>query len=276
MFRRLKILLVVIGVSTSIAHAEAPSYFTNDIDSEYRALINHVGELLPETQLALAYLPSFTPYSLLDVRPLKFEENKDKQAFANFNFGVFGRSLLNVTENQLSTLPSISICKEKKCKSERLQVIDGFLAEAKSHLKLFNKNDELFIVQQTSPQVYRLNNTFYSPTALITYYPSEHAGFVPSSNFEVVTNFENVPELMFLANESQALRGLMGKYEVAAIAKIDEVSTNIIFNGLSDNHWGVVIDHYSKFPAKGDSNHIGLEYDIVEKLSDTNFYYQTN
>ena len=86
-----KLLFTCSFLFSTIVVANAPSYFNKEIDSEYRALIRHVKEMLPETRLQLAYLPSFYPYSLLDIRPTKFKSNKDKQAFANFNFGVFGR-----------------------------------------------------------------------------------------------------------------------------------------------------------------------------------------
>lgn len=276
MYQASKFFFIIGALLSSTVHADAPNYFTKEIDNEYRAFIKHVREMLPKTDLPLAYLPSFGPFNLLDVRPLKFEDNKDKQSFANFNFGVFGSALLNVNQKQVSNLPSVSICKKSKCQSERLKLINVFLQDASLQLDKLNKNKKLFIVQQTAPHVFRVNNTFYSPTTLITYFPSEHAGFVPSGNYKVITDLESAPELLSLSADSEALREVMGVHSVAAIAKVDEVSTNIIFGGLGDNHWGVVINHYSKLPKSGDYNRIGLEYDIVEKLSETSFYYQTN
>jgi hypothetical protein len=269
-----KFFFLIAILLTPTAHADAPNYFTKKIDSEYRTFIKHIREVLPKTNLPLAYLPSFEPFSLLDVRPLKFENDKDKQHFANFNFGVFGRALLNINEKQLTNLPAVSICKKNKCKIARLKIIGAFLLDASSQLKQLNKN--IFILQQTAPHVYRVNNTFYSPTALITYFPSEQAGFVPSGNFEITSKLADAAKLMNLSASSKTLRAIMGEHKVSAIAKIDEVSTNIIFGGLGDNHWGVVIDHYSTLPKVGAYNHIGLEYDTIEKLSETSFYYQTN
>lgn len=95
----------------------------------------------------------------------------------------------------------------------------------------------LFIVQQTSPQVYRLNNTFFSPTQLMTYYPSEYAGFVPSASYEVVSKIDDKAKLTLLSDKTSELRTLMAKYHVAAITKINETSLNLVFGGLGDNHW---------------------------------------
>lgn len=276
MSQLLKIFFFICVLLSPTVHADAPNYFTKEIDNEYRTFIKHIREMLPKTDLPLAYLPSFEPFNLLDVRPLKFGDNKDKQDFANFNFGVFGAALLNINKKQLSNLPSGSICKKNKCKTERLKVIDAFLLDASLQLKKLHKNKEIFIVQQTAHHVYRVNNTFYSPTTLITYFPSEHAGFVPSGNFEVTSKLADAPKLMALSASSNKLRAIMGEHKVAAIAKIDEVSTNVIFGGIGDNHWGVVIEHYAELPKAGVYNHIGLEYDIVEELSETSFYYQTN
>ena len=255
--------------------AEVPSYFNKEIDLEYRALIKHVKDMLPGTNLQLAYLPSFYPFSLLDIRPTKLDDVKNKQEFANFNFGVFGRVLLNINEKQLSKLPSISICKKSACTKDRIQLIEEFLETSTKEIESLAQNNQLFIVQQTAPNVYRINNTFYSPAQLITYYPSKHAGFVPSGNYKI-TKPENAPSLIELSSATSSLREVMAKYNVAAIAKINEESVNVVFGGIGDNHWGVVLNHKSPIPTSGDYNHIGLEYDIVHKLSSNSFYYQTN
>ena len=75
---------------SSFAIANAPTYFNKEIENEYRALVVHMRDMLPETKQQLVYLPSFYPFSLLDIRPTKLESDEDKQDFANFNFGVLG------------------------------------------------------------------------------------------------------------------------------------------------------------------------------------------
>jgi hypothetical protein len=35
---------------------------------------------------------------------------------------------------------------------------------------ILRRNKNLYTVQQTAPHVFRINNTFYTPTQLITYY----------------------------------------------------------------------------------------------------------
>lgn len=271
---RVLLLCCTLIIATS-AHGNMPSYFNEDIDSEYRELLQHLNKVLPKTDKELAYLPSFLPFNLLDVRPTKFVSNKDKQAFANFNFGVLGSRFLNISKELLSNLPSISICKKQKCKKERVELIRQFLADSKSEIEILKQNTKLYIVQQTAPHVFRINNTFYSPTQLITYYPSKKAGFIPSGNYKLSKPNE-APKMLALSDATKALREIMAKYNVAAITKVNEESLNIIFGGLSDNHWGVVINHNTTIPSSGDYNHIGLEYDIVQKISDNSFYYQTN
>lgn len=261
-------------VATS-AYGNKPSYFNEDIDSEYIELLLHADKMLPKTDKQLAYLPSFFPYNLLDVRPTNFANNSDKQAFANFNFGVLGSRFLNISKEQLSKLPSISICKKEKCKKERIELIEQFLKQSKNEVEMLRKNTSISIVQQTSPQVFRINNTFFSPTQLVTYYPSKHAGFVPSGDYKLTTPDE-APKMLMLSENTRALREVMAEYHVAAITKVNEGSINIIFGGISDNHWGIVINHKSTIPNPGDYSHIGLEYDIIEKISDSSFYYQTN
>ncbi|MAG76923.1 MAG: hypothetical protein CL811_09190 [Colwelliaceae bacterium] len=252
-----------------------PPYFNEDIDSEYRELLKHVDKMLPQTDKQLVYLPSFTPFNLLDVRPTNFVNNNDKQAFANFNFGVLGNRFLNISKKQLSTLPGISICKQQKCKKERIKLIQQFLVDSKSEVDMLRQHKSLYIVQQTAPHVFRINNTFYSPTQLITYYPSKRAGFIPSGDYKL-SKLEDAPKKLALSEATNALRQIMAEYNVAAITKIDHERVNIIFGGLGDNHWGIVINHKSAMPISGDYNHIGLEYDIVQKVSDDSFYYQTN
>lgn len=268
-------LLCCILISANSAYGNTPPYFTEDIDLEYRKLLKHANEMLPKTDKQLAYLPSFFPFSLLDIHPTNFVNNNDKQAFANFNFGVLGSRFLNISEKQLSNLPSISICKKQKCTKERIELINQFLVDSKSELEMLRQNTNLYIVQQTAPHIFRVNNTFYSPTQLITYYPTKQAGFIPSGDYKL-SKPEDAPNLLALSEVTKALREIMAKYNVAAIAKANEESINIIFGGISDNHWGVVINHKSNIPNSGDYNHIGLEYNIVRKVSDSSFYYQTN
>ena len=68
----------------------------------------------------------------------------------------------------------------------------------------------------------------------------------------------------------------MVKFKVAAVTKDEYDNINVIFGGLSDNHWGVVLlDKYS-IPREGDRNALGLEYEIIKPLSKISFYYQTN
>ncbi|WP_235590915.1 hypothetical protein [Pseudoalteromonas sp. 10-33] len=261
--------------SATIKASGMPPYFNEDIDAEYRALLKHAGDILPKSDLPLAYLPLFYPFSFLDIHPTRFKSDKDKQAFANFNLGVLGRNFLNINKAQLSKLPTVTICKKQACKEERLGLIDDFLKVTMNELLKFNQSKDLNLIQQTDMFVYRINNTFFTPAQLVTYYPSKYAGFVPSANYKVFELGEN-EELMTLSAETKQVRELMNAYNVAAITKNDDKSMSIIFGGVSDNHWGVVVNYSSRMPTQGEYNHMGLEYDIIEKISETRFYFQTN
>ncbi|GGW80698.1 hypothetical protein [Alteromonas halophila] len=265
-------LLMLISGSVS---ANTPAYFTDAIDKEYRALLQHMADTLPATDQPLVYLSSFTPFSLLDIHATKLSSAKDREAFTNFNLGVLGRQFLNIDKKTHSRLPNLFICKNKACTDKRINAIRQFLDAASAELDAFADNSALFIVQQTSAQVYRVNNTFYSPTQLITYSPSHHAGFVPSATY-TLSEPQQSPGLMRLASDSAALRQRMATYSVAAITKVHDKSINVIFGGISDNHWGVVINYNGATPEHGANNHIGLSYDVVRELSETRFYYQTN
>jgi hypothetical protein len=140
---------------------------------------------------------------------------------------------------------------------------------------ILRRNKNLYTVQQTAPHVFRINNTFYTPTQLITYYPSKQAGFIPSGDYKL-SKPDEAPKILALSEVTKDLREVMAKYNVAAITKVNEESLNIIFGGIGDNHWGIVINHKSTIPTSGDYSHIGLEYDIVQKVSGNSFYYQTN
>ena len=270
-----KILLCSAFLFSVTALAERPNYFNDEIDKEYRAVLKHMDEMMPQTDVELAYLPSFYPFSIFDIHATKFKNDKDKQAFTNFNLGVLGSQFLNVEEQVGTKLPNLVICKKDKCTEQRLKLIRSFLDVSEAQILAFKNSQNLKLIQQSAPHVYRVNNTFYSPTQLLSYTPSTYAGFVPSADYKTLSPDE-APSLMELSADSQKLRDLMVKFKVAAVTKDEYDNINVIFGGLSDNHWGVVLlDKYS-IPREGDRNALGLEYEIVKPLSKTSFYYQTN
>ena len=270
-----KILLCSALLFSVTALAERPDYFNDEIEQEYLAVLKHMDEMMPQTDVELAYLPSFYPFSIFDIHATKFKNDKDKQAFTNFNLGVLGSQYLNVEQQIGTKLPNLFICKKDQCTEQRLKQISSFLAVSDEQILAFKNNISLNLVQLTAPNVYRVNNTFYSPTQLLSYTPSTYAGFVPSADYKTLSPGE-APSLMELSADSQKLRDLMVKFKVAAVTKDEYDNINVIFGGLSDNHWGVVLlDKYS-IPREGDRNALGLEYEIIKPLSKTSFYYQTN
>jgi hypothetical protein len=270
-----KILLCSALLFSVTALAERPDYFNDEIEQEYLAVLKHMDEMMPQTDVELAYLPSFYPFSIFDIHATKFKNDKDKQAFTNFNLGVLGSQYLNVEQQIGTKLPNLFICKKDQCTEQRLKLIRPFLDLSEEQILAFKNSQNLKLIQQSAPHVYRVNNTFYSPTQLLSYTPSTYAGFVPSADYKTLSPGE-APSLMELSADSQKLRDLMVKFKVAAVTKDEYDNINVIFGGLSDNHWGVVLlDKYS-IPREGDRNALGLEYEIIKPLSKISFYYQTN
>lgn len=270
-----KVLISCSLILCSLVEASVPSFFTPEADAEYRDLLRHLKDILPESKLPLAYLPSFYPYNLFDIRATRINSKEDMQEFANFNFGVLGAGFLNVPRAQLAKLPATVLCQNMDCEKQRTKKVSAFLAETEREISTFRKDTRLRILQQTTEQVYRVNNTFYKPTEIITYFPSEHAGFVPSAEFNISSPAEATLE-MELSAITQVLRAKMLEYSVAAVVKTDAEAINIVFAGIGDNHWGVVLGKQMKAPQVGELNDAGLRYESVVKISAQSFYYQTN
>jgi len=255
--------------------AAPPKYFTEAIDCEYRAVLFHMDEIIPKTDSPLAALPLFSPFSLLDIRPTKFKNVENVSDFKNVNLGVLGKRMLNISDQQITNLTEIVLCADNKCREQRISIIKDFLAAAKPQLEKFSQQEKLTLVQQTTPELYRINNTFVSPGELISYTPSKEAGFIPSANYSKYKGLAELPEISVHSKKTIELRRLMNEFSVAAVFKVSNDKTNIIFAGLADNHWGVVL-HNGSQPDIDDTNHLGLDYSDLQQLSDTVFYYQTN
>ena len=69
----------------------------------------------------------------------------------------------------------------------------------------------------------------------------------------------------------------MAQYNVAAIVREANMGLNVIFGGISNNHWGVmVIEQSADKPKVGQRNSLGFEYEDVIELTPKAYYYQTN
>jgi len=255
--------------------AEAPKYFNKAINEEYIAVLKHFNHMLPATHLQLAYLPSFYPFAILDVSATKLKNNEDKHSFANFNYGVLGRAYLNINEQQQIQLLNTVICKHEKCEKQRFEIINPFLDNAETELSNLINQRDIEILQQTSKDVFRINNSFFSPKEVLQYSPSKTAGFIPSAEYKIIP-LNEAPEELLLASKTYALRDKMTEFKVAAITRVNGNSLNIIFGGLGDNHWGIMMNYLEKLPEPGEYNHLGLQYEVTKKINQTMFYYQTN
>lgn len=257
------------------ALANRPAFLTAEMDNEYRQVINHLSEVLPATDLPLAYLTLFLPMNLLDVRATKLSP-QSQQEFSNFNLGVLGHQFLNINKQQLSRLPNIAICQNDDCLKERLDQINQFLTVANPFIEEITSLKALKVVQHTAPEVFRINNTFITPTDIIDYTPSADAGFVPSGNYTQWKSLSALPDIARLVTQTADIRELMGLFSVSAIVNTTAGNTDIIFSGISDNHWGVLMNLKAKVPEKGQVNAQGLEYEKIVDLGDGRYYYQTN
>lgn len=69
----------------------------------------------------------------------------------------------------------------------------------------------------------------------------------------------------------------MAKHHVVAMVKESDGVINIIFEGISNNHWGVKLsDNSDVKPVKGQPNALGYPYDDVIAITPTVIDYQTN
>ncbi|WP_133309576.1 hypothetical protein [Parashewanella spongiae] len=140
----------------------------------------------------------------------------------------------------------------------------------------FNNNSDIKIVQRLDDSVYRINNAFFTPTVIIQFEPSDVAGFVPSAKATNITNLSTQPYANH-TKQTNDLRNLMKQFSIIAIVKESNSLTNVIFGGISNNHWGIKISHkVNEQPRIGGTNSLGFKYDDVVKLSNTLYYYQTN
>ena len=109
-----------------------PPYFNEDIEAEYRAFLKHAGDILPRSDLHLAYLPLFYPFSFLDISTSKFKSDNDKQAFSNFNLGYGTRipvqniykiiiEWLEKDKKPIDTTEKVISDEDKKILAERLR-----------------------------------------------------------------------------------------------------------------------------------------------------------
>ena len=232
--------------------------------------------MLPEVKNKAIYSPLLRPFGLLDVVPTQLKSREDKIAFINFNLGVMG-STLGLNKEDIALLPNTVLCNDDSCIQKRIILAENFLTTAEQALNHFAQSSELFLIGQLSDTVFRINHTFISNSEAYTYRPSKIVGLIPSADFTHYSELTQSPELLKLIEQSASLRKLMRASGIAAVVRSSNNTLNIVFNGVGDNHWGVVIGEKGlAVPSSGDFNHLGYDYDNVTAFNDNAFYYQTN
>ncbi|MGI2176626.1 hypothetical protein [Shewanella frigidimarina] len=254
-----------------------PNFLTADSDKEYRATINHLRGLLPKNGIAEILPGLASPYSLLDVHPTKFTSAEDKNDFANFNLGVMSNAIFKADPNFVTSLPNRVLCNQTSCRNQRVKAINKLLIQQDLIRDFFKGNVDITIVQQSDDNVFRVNNAFFTPAGIIQYQPSAVAGFVPSGDAALFNNVTNIEACNMCSTRSAKVRDIMAKHHVAAMVKESDGVINIIFEGISNNHWGVKLsDNSDVKPVKGQPNALGYPYDDVITITPTVIYYQTN
>ncbi|GAA0790434.1 MULTISPECIES: hypothetical protein [Pseudomonadati] len=254
-----------------------PSFLSVDTDKEYIATIDTLRSLLPKNGDPEILMGLASPYSLLDIQPTKFTSLIDKNQFTNFNLGVMGQAIFKAREQFVVGLPNRVLCQNSTCRKMRMTVINQFMKEQAKVGEFFNQNEDILIVQRTTDDVYRINNDFYTPSGIIQYQPSAVAGFVPSANWSEYKSTEELTSCNTCSDRSIAVRNIMAQYNVAAIVRETNIGVNVIFGGISNNHWGVmVIEQSADKPKVGQRNTLGFEYEDVIELTPKAYYYQTN
>ncbi|MBO1254439.1 hypothetical protein J3L16_01925 [Alteromonas sp. 5E99-2] len=274
--RRNLILFFLITFFCIKAGAEQPSLIKSASEQEYRDALSHLKQMLPEVENKAVYSPLLRPFGLLDVVPTQLKSKDDKIAFINFNLGVMG-STLGLNKEDIALLPNSVLCNDESCIQKRITLAEKFLVDAEQALNQFAQSSEFFLVGQLSESVFRINHTFVSNSEAYTYRPSKIVGLIPSADFTHYSELTQSPELLRLIEESASLRKLMRASGIAAVVRSSNNTLNIIFNGVGDNHWGVIIGEKGlAIPSPGEFNHLGYDYDKVAAFHDNAFYYQTN
>jgi hypothetical protein len=254
-----------------------PNFLTADSDKEYRATINHLRGLLPKNGIAEILPGLASPYGVLDVHPTKFTSAEDKNDFANFNLGVMSHAIFKADPQFVTSLPNRVLCNEKSCRDQRVKAINILLIEQDVINSFFKDNVDITIVQRSDDNVFRVNNAFFTPAGIIQYQPSAVAGFVPSADATYFKNVTNIEACDLCSSRSAKVRDIMAKHHIAAMVKESDGVINIIFDGISNNHWGVKLsDNSDVKPVKGQPNALGYRYDDVIAITPTVIYYQTN
>lgn len=254
-----------------------PSFLSVDTDKEYIATIDNLRSLLPKNGDPEILMGLASPYSVLDIQPTQFTSLTDKNQFANFNLGVMGQAIFKAKEQFVLGLPNRVLCQNSTCRKTRITIINQFINEQVKVSEFFNQNEDILIVQRTTDDVYRINNAFYTPSGIIQYQPSAIAGFVPSANWSEYKSAEELTSCNTCSEDSTAVRNIMAQYNVVAIVRESNMGLNVIFGGISNNHWGVIVIEKSvDKPKVGQRNTLGFEYEDVIELTPKAYYYQTN
>lgn len=261
-----------------LAHASnMPTFFNETSNKEYLATIDHFRELLPKNGPLEFITLIAAPYGLLDIQATNFNSLEDKNKFSNFNLGVMANAIFN-TGGEISTkLPALVLCHKDKCRHDRLNSIRALSEEIKKIHLFFQENPDITILKPTTKYVYRINNAFFTPPEILLYQPSAEAGFIPSANVKRYKDTQLLPNYQRYIKDSSHIRDVILNTKIMTVVRESDSLTNVIFAGISNNHWGVkVTTKKSEIPVLGKRNALGYQYDDVIKISANTYYYQTN
>lgn len=233
--------MLLLFTSTLSNASNIPDYFSEQADQEYRATLEHLQDLMPRGGHPMALAGLGSPFNILDVHGTKLPSLKARSEFANFNLGVMSGVIFRAPDTLAVALPNRVLCHQSSCKKPRLDSINAFLTEKQQALKFFKQHNDIQLIQRSDDVVFRVNNSFFTPAGAIEYTPSRHAGFIPSAQYTKHTPVDVSPRHVSYAKRSESIRQLMAKYHIKAIVRQDANGIDVIFDGISDNHWGVKI-----------------------------------
>jgi len=276
-FIKIKLKLLILLV-TYTASSGASSFPVPEAKAEFEQLLafpkgfSHNGRLTIKEYRAYA-----GPYAPLDIQITKARSYEDASVLKNLYLGISSK-IVGFDRETALTIPSMVLCGSEECTLKHIKVIVDnqqlLINLAKNMANLKNVN---IVAQWWQNGSYRVNKAFVTGLDVREVIPSELIGFVPSGKWVFYKNVH-----LLAVNNGFNIKGVLDLVKqlkivgARAIIYSEFGGYDIIFDGVSDNYWGLlVLKENSDTPAEGLKNKDGFQYRVVRKISPGLYYYET-